>query len=223
MTVTKFSSLNLWDIETKAQKFDLDVKQNEVAIDYPRPVKITNQLFVEGVNVKQKLDSLTSDILSSTATAASATSVVQANLDNYTTVNNQSIGLLDVRLLQETTFRETGDQNNMTKRDELESKLDTAIADESIRAKSAEQVLTDQLAQEITDRVSSNTTLTTALDVEKARIDSILLNSDIDLNQLKELVDAYTAADSNLLTQVQNLQDKLTTLEADFQNLTSSN
>ena len=99
----------------------------------------------------------------------------------------------------------------------------SSITQEINRAKAAEQVLTDQIAQEIADNGSSNTALTAALAVEKARIDSILLNSDIDLNQLKELVDAYTAADSNLLTQVQNLQDKLTTLEADFQNLTSSN
>jgi flagellar capping protein FliD len=41
----------------------------------------------------------------------------------------------------------------------------------------------------------------------------LLDGTDIDTDQLKEIIDAYSLADTNILSQIASLQERLTTIE----------
>ena len=58
--------------------------------------------------------------------------------------------------------------------------------------------------------------LQTQVNTEKARIDSIMSLSSADLDSFKEIVDAYTGADSSLQTLITTLTATVSQLRADF-------
>ena len=70
------------------------------------------------------------------------------------------------------------------------------------------------LASEVATRAAAVAALQSVVDTEKARIDALLAGSAINLNTLVELVAAYEAADTNILSTIGTMQTALTTLTA---------
>lgn len=114
----------------------------------------------------------------------------------------------------------------------------TAIASETGRAEDAEAVNAAAVVAEAAARVlavsseatarqtadsaessarqAADETLQANIDVEKARINSILNLSSADLDTFREIADAYQNADSNLQTLITNLTTNLSQLRSDF-------
>ena len=84
----------------------------------------------------------------------------------------------------------------------------SAIAVETSARQSS--VATEQAAREAAD-----TTLQANIDTQAGRIDTILEGTSIDLNQLQELINAYTQSDASLLSQITTLTASLSQLEND--------
>ena len=84
-----------------------------------------------------------------------------------------------------------------------------AIAVETSARQSSDA--TEQAAREAAD-----TTLQANIDVEKGRIDTILEGTSIDLNVLKEIVDAFQTGDTTLLQQITNLSASLAQAQNDI-------
>ena len=117
----------------------------------------------------------------------------------------------------------------------------TAVETEVTDRESAVLTVSNGLAQEVTDRINAvnaeqlarsnaddslSANINTERDarlaevlVERQRIDAMLSGTDINLNQLQELVNAYQSSDSDILlqigaitTSINNMQASLTTL-----------
>ena len=87
---------------------------------------------------------------------------------------------------------------------------------------SAIDVLTSGLADEVSDRTSGDASLQSAVNAVDARVDGILSGSTVDLDSLKEIVDAFEGADSDLQNVMTSNSSRLTTAEADIDTLESA-
>ena len=89
------------------------------------------------------------------------------------------------------------------------------IAQESASRLSADVNLQSNIDSEASTRASADSALETKINVEKARIDFIVSNTDASaLDSLTEVVNAFQSADSSLISQVATLQSQLTALQA---------
>ena len=95
---------------------------------------------------------------------------------------------------------------NKGKLDEDITEMEGLISDELTRALAAEAgiqaALDAQEAKEAAYEVSNDA----AVGVERSRIDTLLSGSDVDLDQLVELVAAYELADTSIISSITNLQ-----------------
>lgn len=73
------------------------------------------------------------------------------------------------------------------------------------------------VALALSDYQSANNT---ALAVERARIDDLLASTNLDLDQLHEIITAYTTSDASLLAQITTMNGQLQVLQAAFNSLT---
>jgi hypothetical protein len=131
----------------------------------------------------------------------------------------------------------------------VETGLRTDLDDEHARAVASEDALSAGLTQEVSARVAAitqevgqrNIAIASATDAlstylmdvmstkddeieamvnfEKGRIDTLLQGTSIDLNQLQELIVAYTTADSSLLAQIASLTARITASEGSITTL----
>ena len=233
--MSKFHSLNLWSPD-ELSKFDLDVENDKISFSSEGSLAIEIDTVVslksshgDVPDLAQKLKEVSDAIASGAVGSAAAAALVQTNLDNAVTSLTSSIGTLTSDLTTQIGIQTAAQVADSVARGVISSDL----AAEIVRATSAEQLLTTNLSEEKNNRISGDAAVLSAMtsgdvalgvriDVEKARVDSILSGSSIDLNQLTELIAAYTSADSSLLTQVQTLQASVTTLQNDIDSLTSS-
>ncbi len=74
--------------------------------------------------------------------------------------------------------------------------------DSSIAA--AKQVADAEMAQVVSDLASYESSNDAAVQVERGRLDALLAGSDVDLDQLVELVAAYELADTDIITSITN-------------------
>jgi len=71
------------------------------------------------------------------------------------------------------------------------------------------------LGAEESARISGDSALQSAIDTEKGRIDAMLSGSTVDFDTLKEIVDAYQLADTDIVTSIVTLDGKVDTEIAD--------
>jgi hypothetical protein len=103
------------------------------------------------------------------------------------------------------------------KENQLESELDTEVLNrkEAITTEqNTRQTAIDNLNTQLTNAIN-NETFERNLEVNRidGRINHLLDGTDIDTDQLKEIIDAYSLADTNILSQIATLQQRLTTIE----------
>lgn len=116
----------------------------------------------------------------------------------------------------------------------LDTALSAAVAAEESARIAAVNTLTTTISTEATNRaaaISSEatsraaaiTTVTDAVNVEKGRIDAILASAAVDLDTLKEISDAFAAADTTTLSTIATMQTQLTALQATVDQLVNGN
>jgi hypothetical protein len=227
---SKSSSLNLYDLETKVNKLDIDVSNaSGIVLDSTGGLEITvnpalNLFHASGSisDVASHIKTIEANIAAGSAGSATASAQVQSNLDAYSSSTNTSIGLLQSDLTNEIAQRGAGQTSDANARAALSSTLTDLITGEESARIGADGVLTTNLAAETSSRLSADTLLQQNVDIERGRIDDILSGSSVDLNTLVELVNAYQTADTSILSQITTMQDQITALQATINDLTSS-
>lgn len=229
----KSHSLNLWSPDGQT-KLDIDVLQSKVnftttggqSIDFSPVVKIGS---IE--NVEQKFNDTDAAIAAGNVGSAAASSLVQTNLDAYTTSTNTEIATLNATVTSNRAISDANHLSDATSRVSLQTNLESKISTSELRAITAETTLTTNLSQEIVDRKASVSSeanirqgqvdsLTFDLNVEKSRIDGILQGSTIDLNSLKELIDVFKSGSSDTLGLLSNIRGDLSQLTSRVDSLT---
>ena len=167
---------------------------------------------------------------------AAADAVLQSNLDTEESERKTADATLQANIDQEVLDRQTAVDDENTARvagdTTLQSNLDaeaksradadvvlqqnidtetanriTAVSDEATARADADNQLSVQITAEQTARLAE-------VDVERKRIDSILEGTSIDLNQLQELVTAYTTSDNNILAQIAAINTNITNVQS---------
>jgi len=236
----KSHSLNLWAVEDSQTKFDCDAHSDRVDFTTTgsQPLKIHPALHLvhsggDITDVAQKLKVIEADITSNSGIASNGILAVQNDLDNYKTANNSSVGTLQASLATETAQRIQGQADDATARASDKSEVVALVTAEETRATTAEGVLTTAVSTEasrasaaeasLTASIASvSSSLTSAINVEKGRIDDLVSNASVDLDTLKEISDAYSNVDSNTLNQIADMTLTINTLVQRVNALTSS-
>ena len=172
---------------------------------------------------------------------SSADATLQFNIDEEKTARVAADTSLSNRINDETLARGSAINAAFDDLSGLVDEVRTAVETEVTDRESAVLTVSNGLAQEVTDRINAiNAEQTARSDadgalaanivterdarlaevlVERQRIDAMLSGTDINLNQLQELVNAYQSSDSDILlqigaitTSINNMQASLTTL-----------
>jgi len=228
----KSKSLNLFSPDG-ATKFDIDVLNDKVDINCEQKVVIrpTLDLGTEHPNVGGLLTSIKADIINNFADSKTASNLVQTNLDTFAATTNAAIGALQTGLASETAQRTAAVTAEATIRSNQDAATEAKLAQETSDRKSAVDTLTADIAQEAGTRAAADASeaslraaaiavLQANIDTEKARIDSVLNGSSVDLNSLKEIVDTFKASGSNTLQIITGIQSQVTALQATLATLT---
>jgi hypothetical protein len=92
---------------------------------------------------------------------------------------------------------------------------DSSARTTPIAKNKCDAILQTNITAEATARAAGDTALENKINVEKARIDFIITNTQVEaLDSLTEIVTAFQAADNSLIAQVATLQTQLTALQA---------
>lgn len=242
MALVRSSSLNLWDVETKTNsKFDIDVTQAVVnvtttggqSLKLNPVVHLSDDTNGDISNLSQKIYDLDAAIASGTAGSAAAAALVQANLETFASDINTSIGGLSVSISNEAAQRAAAQNADAVARATLNTALNARI--NAVESKSnsddaaivATQVgesarIDGDVAAEAATRATEDAAVVALVNVEKGRIDSILSGSDVNLNQLTELITAYEGADTTITDQISLMLADLTELTQRVDELTDS-
>ena len=150
------------------------------------------------------------------ANRSAADTVIQMNLDAETSARIAS----DSTMAATMTTKETNIYSTITtNKNNIETALASEVSDrtssvssEQSARESADSTLSGRIDQEATDRAS-------AVTEQKLRIDALLSGTGVNLDQLQELVTAYTSLNTDALAQVATLLTAHTQLQADFTDL----
>ena len=124
-----------------------------------------------------------------------------ADLQSYvdTTVDS-AIATLTSDLADETAARiadvDAEEARALAAEAALSATFSTALAAETFRAQAAEVQLSNDLSDETSYRIAADTALQSNIDVEKGRIDAILLASDADKDNFAEIVTLINSVDT---------------------------
>lgn len=238
---SKSHHLNLFSAtDDSIKSLDIDAGDSEVVFGGAASLKFANALkLVDATNgdipnVATKLYAIDAAIAAGNAGSAAASALVQQNLDAYETSNNAAIATLSATVTSNRALAVAEHTFDADARTALDTALSAAVAAEESARIAAVNTLTTTISTESTNRaaaISSEatsraaaiSTVTDAVNVEKARIDAILSGAAVDLDTLKEVSDAFAAADTSTLTTVANIQAQLTALQATVDELVNGN
>jgi len=134
-------------------------------------------------------NALQSAIDAESSTRASADAVLQSNIDTEASTRASADATLQSNIAAEATARTA------------------AIDDEATARQSADNTLSGLITAEQTARLAE-------VAVERQRLDALLEGTGVDLDQLKELIAAYSSADTSLQDQVTTINTNITAIQA---------
>lgn len=223
LTIDFFTS-NTPDVRLHVEN-DKATLSNEVPLQFNSRVDLTDS---NNNIVHQDISSILTTMQTDTLAAASSnnTDVVQQNLDNYIATNNAAVATNGTNLTAATIVRQaqvTNMNNNVTGLINSESTARTVV----------DVIIGNNVSQENTDmqnavtsiastRSSAITALTTLLDAQRLRINSILVGSTVNLDTLAKVSTAFAAADVPLQNAVNAMQTQLTALQATVNTLVAA-
>ncbi len=127
-------------------------------------------------------------------------------------IDGKSVALAD-DLQQETIDRLAADAEEKTAR---EAAITAEQVARDVAISLAQANLTTSINNETAMRTAEDNAIRGEIGVEKARIDMILQGTSIDLDELQELIQAYTQSDASLLQQINTLTASMTQAQNDI-------
>ena len=174
---------------------------------------------------------------------SNADSTLQFNIDAEATARANADIVLQAAITQEVSDRQSAIASLSSGSSDaialVQTNLDAEAAtrlanDNTLQANITAEVAARAAAvsAEASARAAADETLSTAINaeqaarlaevaVERGRIDALLDGTSIDLNQLQELVTAYTTSDSNILSQIATITTNFTNIQAQLNSLES--
>jgi hypothetical protein len=218
--INKSSNLSLFAVDDlQVKTFFMENSLSRVSITLPIKLSfIVPIIQIEGsTNPDHDIDDLALYLRTEKDNKVSEFVRVDSLISTNTTNLNQEIVN---RISQGTTLdlKIDNEINRATiKENQLESELDTEVLNrkEAITTEqNTRQTAIDNLNTQLTNAIN-NETFERNLEVNRidGRINHLLDGTDIDTDQLKEIIDAYSLADTNILSQIASLQQRLTTIE----------
>jgi len=218
--INKSSNLSLFAVDDlQVKTFFMENNLSRVSITLPTKLSFSVPIIqIEGsTNPDHDIDDLALYLKTEKDNKVSEFVRVDSLISTNTTNLNQEIVN---RISQGTTLdlKIDNEINRATiKENQLESELDTEVLNrkEAITTEqNTRQTAIDNLNTQLTTAIN-NETFERNLEVNRidGRIDHLLDGTDIDTDQLKEIIDAYSLADTNILSQIATLQQRLTTIE----------
>ena len=218
--INKSSNLSLFAVDDlQVKTFFMENSLSRVSITLPTKLSfIVPIIQIEGsTNPDNDIDDLALYLRTEKDNKVSEFVRVDSLISTNTTNLNQEIVN---RISQGTTLdlKIDNEINRATiKENQLESELDTEVLNrkEAITTEqNTRQTAIDNLNTQLTNAIN-NETFERNLEVNRidGRINHLLDGTDIDTDQLKEIIDAYSLADTNILSQIATLQQRLTTIE----------
>lgn len=218
--INKSSNLSLFAVDDlQVKTFFMENNLSRVSITLPTKLSFSVPIIqIEGsTNPDHDIDDLALYLKTEKDNKVSEFVRVDSLISTNTTNLNQEIVN---RISQGTTLdlKIDNEINRATiKENQLESELDTEVLNrkEAITTEqNTRQTAIDNLNTQLTNAIN-NETFERNLEVNRidGRIDHLLDGTDIDTDQLKEIIDAYSLADTNILSQIATLQQRLTTIE----------
>jgi hypothetical protein len=218
--INKSSNLSLFAVDDlQVKTFFMENSLSRVSISLPTKLSfIVPIIQIEGsTNPDNDIDDLSLYLRTEKDNKVSEFVRVDSLISTNTTNLNQEIVN---RISQGTTLdlKIDNEINRATiKENQLESELDTEVLNrkEAITTEqNTRQTAIDNLNTQLTTAIN-NETFERNLEVNRidGRINHLLDGTDIDTDQLREIIDAYSLADTNILSQIASLQERLTTIE----------
>jgi hypothetical protein len=218
--INKSSNLSLFAVDDlQVKTFFMENSLSRVSITLPIKLSfIVPIIQIEGsTNPDNDIDDLALYLRTEKDNKVSEFVRVDSLISTNTTNLNQEIVN---RISQGTTLdlKIDNEINRATiKENQLESELDTEVLNRKqaiTTEQNTRQTAIDNLNTQLTNAIN-NETFERNLEVNRidGRIDHLLDGTDIDTDQLKEIIDAYSLADTNILSQIASLQERLTTIE----------
>ena len=218
--INKSSNLSLFAVDDlQVKTFFMENSLSRVSITLPTKLSfIVPVIQIEGsTNSDNDIDDLALYLRTEKDNKVSEFVRVDSLISTNTTNLNQEIVN---RISQGTTLdlKIDNEINRATiKENQLENELDTEVLNRKqaiTTEQNARQTAIDNLNTQLTNAIN-NETFERNLEVNRidGRIDHLLDGTDIDTDQLKEIIDAYSLADTNILSQIATLQQRLTTIE----------
>ena len=218
--INKSSNLSLFAVDDlQVKTFFMENSLSRVSITLPTKLSfIVPIIQIEGsTNPDNDIDDLALYLRTEKDNKVSEFVRVDSLISTNTTNLNQEIVN---RISQGTTLdlKIDNEINRATiKENQLESELDTEVLNrkEAITTEqNTRQTAIDNLNTQLTNAIN-NETFERNLEINRidGRINHLLDGTDIDTDQLREIIDAYSLADTNILSQIASLQERLTTIE----------
>ena len=237
--VYKRSQLNLYDAVDNLKHFKITQGESDCKMVVPNiydlncpQMKLTSGDQVVS-NVASQILSNVADIAQESASRLSADVNLQSNIDSEASTRASADSALETkinvekaRITQEISDRSsaiTAEASSRSSADQLlQENIDaeattraSAITAEASSRTNADATLQTNINTEASTRASADSALEAKINVEKARIDFIVSNTDASaLDSLTEVVNAFQSADNSLISQVATLQSQLTALQA---------
>lgn len=237
---SKVSSINLYDAETKTEKFDIEVSSSKVDftcssnqyIKVHPSLHLVNATDGDITDVDVKLHSIDEAIAAGNAGSAAASALVQSNVDAYIASNNTALATVSATVTSNKAITDQHHIDDAVARLALQTSLESKISDEETARIYSDTVLTTALTAETNTQAAAISTeqstrstavanLQSQIDTEKARIDGMLAGSQTDLNSFLELVNNYSQLNTDALTQITSLQTQVNTLQSIIDELTA--
>ena len=165
-------------------------------------------------NIDAEVAARAAAITSEAATRSTADSTLQANINAEATARETKDNTLQGNIDAEASTRASADTTLQGNIDAEETARIAAVSAEATSRVAADTTLQANIDAEAATRAAAITSVQNDITTEKNRVDSILALSSTDLDNFKEIVDAYTNADSNLQTLITNLTSDFNALKA---------
>ena len=237
--VYKRSQLNLYDAVDNNKHFKITQGESDCKMVVPNiydlncpQMKLTSGDQIVS-NVASQILSNVADIAQESASRLSADLNLQGNIDNEASARTSADSALDAKItveknritqeISDRTSAVSAESSARTSADQLlqenidseaTSRLNADASEVSART-NADAVLQSNITAEATARANADTALENKINVEKARIDFIVSNTQVEaLDSLTEIVSAFQSADNSLIAQVGALQTQLNALQS---------
>lgn len=220
-------------------KVDQEVSNRITAVSAEASARTSADSTLQS-NISDESSARTAAVAAEASVRSGADAILQFNLDAESAARNVAETTLQSNILQEnvartaavsaeTSARSSADSTLQLNIDQEASNRTAALSAEASARTSVNSTLQSNINSEASARSSADESLSLQITdekaarlqevgVERSRIDAMLEGTTVDLDQLKELITAYTTSDNNILTQIGNINTNIKNIQVQLGN-----